>query len=58
MGFVRDFGLLQLDHTPCGKPLTTTQAHALAQIADLDAVELLAATAHRYRTRANEPSSP
>lgn len=34
MGFVRDFGLLQPDHTPCGKPLTVTHAHALAAIAD------------------------
>jgi DNA-binding MarR family transcriptional regulator len=34
MGFVRDFGLLQPDRTPCGKPLTVTQAHALAHIAD------------------------
>ncbi|MGD9704631.1 MAG: MarR family winged helix-turn-helix transcriptional regulator [Acidimicrobiia bacterium] len=33
MAFVRDFGLLQPDRTPCGKPLTVTQAHALAQIA-------------------------
>lgn len=33
MGFVRDFGLLQPDRTPCGKPLTVTQAHALASIA-------------------------
>ena len=33
MGFVRDFGLLQPDRTPCGKPLTVTQAHALAVIA-------------------------
>lgn len=34
MGFVRDFGLLQPDRTPCGKPLTVTQAHALAYIAE------------------------
>lgn len=34
MGFVRDFGLLQPDRTPCGKPLTVTQAHALAHIAE------------------------
>lgn len=33
VGFVRDFGLLQPDHTPCGKPLTVTQAHALAAVA-------------------------
>jgi len=33
MGFVRDFGLLQPDRTPCGNPLTVTQAHALAHIA-------------------------
>jgi len=32
--FVRDFGLLQPDRTPCGKPLTVTQAHALAVIAN------------------------
>lgn len=34
MGFVRDFGLLQPDRTPCGKPLTVTQAHSLAHIAE------------------------
>lgn len=34
MGFVRDFGLLQPDRTPCGKPITVTQAHALAHISD------------------------
>jgi DNA-binding MarR family transcriptional regulator len=34
MGFVRDFGLLQPDRTPCGKPLTVTQAHALTHIAE------------------------
>lgn len=34
IGFVRDFGLLQPDHTPCGKPLTVTHAHALAAITD------------------------
>jgi len=33
MRFVRDFGLLQPGHTPCGKPLTVTQAHALAAVA-------------------------
>ena len=32
MGFVRDFGLLHPDQTPCGRPLTVAQAHALAQI--------------------------
>jgi DNA-binding MarR family transcriptional regulator len=30
--FVRDFGLLQPGTTPCGKPLSPTQAHALAVI--------------------------
>ena len=34
MGFVRNFGLLQPDRTPCGKPLPVTQAHALANIAE------------------------
>jgi DNA-binding MarR family transcriptional regulator len=38
MGFVRDFGLLQPDQTPCGKPLTVTQAHALAAIATHPAI--------------------
>jgi DNA-binding MarR family transcriptional regulator len=38
MGFVRDFGLLQPDRTPCGKPLTVSQAHALALIADLPGI--------------------
>jgi DNA-binding MarR family transcriptional regulator len=33
MTFVRDFGLLQPDTTPCGKPISVTQAHALACIA-------------------------
>jgi len=32
MSFVRNFGLLQPDRTPCGKPLSVSQAHALAEI--------------------------
>jgi len=31
--FVRSFGLLQPDRTPCGQPLHVSQAHALALIA-------------------------
>jgi DNA-binding MarR family transcriptional regulator len=31
--FVRSFGLLQPDRTPCGQPLHVSQAHALAIIA-------------------------
>jgi DNA-binding MarR family transcriptional regulator len=38
MGFVRDFGLLQPNHTPCGKPLTVSQAHALDAIASYPAI--------------------
>lgn len=31
--FVRSFGLLQPDRTPCGQPLHVSQAHALSAIA-------------------------
>lgn len=30
--FIRSFGLLAQDHTPCGRPLPTSQAHALQVI--------------------------
>lgn len=30
--FVRDIGLLEPGRTPCGTPLTVTQAHALAEV--------------------------
>lgn len=33
MRFVRNFGLHQPDHTPCGQPLPVSEAHALAEIA-------------------------
>jgi DNA-binding MarR family transcriptional regulator len=32
VSFVRNFGLLQSGQTPCGQPLTVSQAHALAEI--------------------------
>jgi DNA-binding MarR family transcriptional regulator len=32
--FVRDFGLLAQDATPCGKPLATSHAHALMVLLD------------------------
>lgn len=32
--FVRDFGLLAQDATPCGKPLATSHAHALMILLD------------------------
>jgi len=32
--FVRDFGLLSQDATPCGKPLATSHAHALMVLLD------------------------
>ncbi len=32
VSFVRNFGLLQSDQTPCGQPLTVSQAHALGEI--------------------------
>lgn len=34
MGFVRAFGLLSTDHTPCGQPMAPSDAHALTEIAD------------------------
>lgn len=33
MRFVRNFGLHQPDHTPCGQPLPVSEAHALTEIA-------------------------
>jgi len=30
--FVREFGLLQPDQTPCGRPIATSEAHALAEL--------------------------
>ena len=36
MGFVRAFGLLEPDTTPCGQPITTSEAHALTDLAGAD----------------------
>ena len=33
IGFVRAFGLHQIDRTPCGQPLSVSEAHALSDIA-------------------------
>ncbi len=33
MRFVRNFGLLQPDRTPCGQPLPVSEAHAMVEIA-------------------------
>jgi len=33
MRFVRGFGLLQPDRTPCGQPLPVSEAHAMVEIA-------------------------
>jgi DNA-binding MarR family transcriptional regulator len=33
MGFIRAFGLLANDRTPCGQPLPPSDAHALTEIA-------------------------
>lgn len=32
--FIRQFGLLDQEHTPCGRPLPTSQAHALQILGD------------------------
>ena len=32
--FIRHFGLLDQEHTPCGRPLPTSQAHALQILGD------------------------
>lgn len=34
MGFIRAFGLLSNDHTPCGQSMAPSDAHALTEIAD------------------------
>jgi len=34
MGFIRAFGLLATDRTPCGQALPPSDAHALTEIAD------------------------
>jgi DNA-binding MarR family transcriptional regulator len=34
VGFVRAFGLLSQDRTPCGQPMAPSDAHALTEIAD------------------------
>lgn len=34
MGFIRAFGLLSSDRTPCGQPMAPSDAHALTEIAD------------------------
>lgn len=33
-GFVRSFGLLHAEHTPCGLSMHVSQAHALGELAD------------------------
>jgi DNA-binding MarR family transcriptional regulator len=35
--FVREFGLLDQNHTPCGKPLPVSHAHALMVLLERDA---------------------
>ncbi len=32
LGVVRQFGLLETDHTPCGQPLAVSHAHALTEL--------------------------
>lgn len=39
--FIRRFGLLAADTTPCGKPLATSDAHALLILAETGAAGLL-----------------
>ncbi|GAA1294558.1 MarR family winged helix-turn-helix transcriptional regulator [Pseudonocardia aurantiaca] len=34
MGFIRAFGLLSNDQTPCGQPMAPSDAHALTEIAE------------------------
>lgn len=34
VGFIRAFGLLSTDRTPCGQPMAPSDAHALTEIAD------------------------
>ncbi len=34
VGFIRAFGLLSSDRTPCGQPMAPSDAHALTEIAD------------------------
>jgi DNA-binding MarR family transcriptional regulator len=34
VGFVRAFGLLSQERTPCGQPMAPSDAHALTEIAD------------------------
>jgi DNA-binding MarR family transcriptional regulator len=36
MGFIRAFGLLSSDRTPCGQPMAPSDAHALTEIAEGD----------------------
>lgn len=33
VGFIREFGLLSTEQTPCGQPLAPSDAHALTEIA-------------------------
>lgn len=34
VAFIRAFGLHQIDRTPCGQPLSTSDAHALTDLAE------------------------
>lgn len=34
MGFIRAFGLLSQETTPCGQPMSPSDAHALTEVAD------------------------
>lgn len=36
--FIRQFGLLEKDQTPCGRPVPTSQAHALQVLAQVEGI--------------------
>ncbi|MBA2469422.1 MAG: MarR family transcriptional regulator [Chloroflexia bacterium] len=36
IAFIRSFGLLRPDNTPCGQPLSVSEAHALRELSRLD----------------------
>jgi DNA-binding MarR family transcriptional regulator len=38
MGFVRAFGLLDVEQTPCGQPMSASMAHALTELAGDEAL--------------------
>jgi DNA-binding MarR family transcriptional regulator len=42
--FIRRFGLLAADHTPCGKPLASSDAHALMLLLEADEDGMLSST--------------